>query len=212
LVGLLAVGCRSESPSTESAVPAEGLSRAVAPHPEQALIEGLVLSSRMLARPELNVMGAQGHVSVRSQENPNHYYIARHVSAGIVGISDIIENDLDSNPVVLGVNLDALFPGEVLYAGLFNLFLGNSMMVVVNAFGVVRRRNYGLALFALANPFYWLLHSVASYKALWQLITKPFYWEKTNHGISKQMHAAKIYQFPAPEAVAVEGESQERAA
>jgi cellulose synthase/poly-beta-1,6-N-acetylglucosamine synthase-like glycosyltransferase len=114
--------------------------------------------------------------------------------------------------LVLGVNLDALFPGVVLYAGLFNLFLGNSMMVVVNAFGVVRRRNYGLALFALANPFYWLLHSVASYKALWQLITKPFYWEKTNHGISKQMHAAKIYQFPAPEAVAVEGESQERAA
>ena len=117
--------------------------------------------------------------------------------------------------LVLGVNLDALFPGVVLYAGLFNLFLGNSMMVVVNALGVMRRRNYGLALFALANPFYWLLHSVASYKALWQLMTNPFYWEKTNHGISKQMRAAKIYQFPAPEAIgeaAVEGDPQEHAA
>ena len=99
LVGLLAVGCRSERPSNESTTPAESPSQAVAQHPEQALIEGLVLSSRMLARPELNVMGAQGHVSVRSQRNPNHYYIARYVSAGIVGISDIIENDLDSNPV-----------------------------------------------------------------------------------------------------------------
>jgi glycosyltransferase XagB len=27
--------------------------------------------------------------------------------------------------------------------------------------------------------------SVAAYKGLWQLITNPFYWEKTNHGISK---------------------------
>lgn len=38
-------------------------------------------------------MGAQGHVSVRSQRDPNHYYIARYVFAGIVGVSDIIEND-----------------------------------------------------------------------------------------------------------------------
>ena len=99
LIGLLAASCRSESPSNEGAVPAESASQAVAEHPEQELIEGLVLSSRMLARPELNVMGAQGHVSVRSQKNPNHYYISRYVSAGIVGISDIIENDLDSTPV-----------------------------------------------------------------------------------------------------------------
>jgi hypothetical protein len=26
--------------------------------------------------------------------------------------------------------------------------------------------------------------SIAAYKALWQLITKPFYWEKTSHGLS----------------------------
>ena len=25
---------------------------------------------------------------------------------------------------------------------------------------------------------------IAAYKALWQLITKPFYWEKTSHGLS----------------------------
>jgi hypothetical protein len=29
------------------------------------------------------------------------------------------------------------------------------------------------------------MHSRAAYKGLWQLITKPFYWEKTNHGLSK---------------------------
>jgi hypothetical protein len=27
--------------------------------------------------------------------------------------------------------------------------------------------------------------SVAALKGLWQLITRPFYWEKTHHGLSK---------------------------
>jgi cellulose synthase/poly-beta-1,6-N-acetylglucosamine synthase-like glycosyltransferase len=102
--------------------------------------------------------------------------------------------------LVLGVNLDALFPGELLYVGMFNLFLGNSIMVLVNMFGVVRRRNYGLTLFSLANPLYWMLHSIASYKALWQLITKPFYWEKTNHGLTKQPNTPTPEPIPFPAA------------
>ena len=32
--------------------------------------------------------------------------------------------------------------------------------------------------------------SIAAYKALWQLITKPFYWEKTSHGLSTVRAAA----------------------
>jgi glycosyltransferase XagB len=36
----------------------------------------------------------------------------------------------------------------------------------------------------MLNPVCWLLHAVASYKALWQLITRPHYWEKTLHGLS----------------------------
>jgi hypothetical protein len=91
VAGLLAAGCGSETPSSQTTN--ETSAQAAAPHPEQALIEGLVLASRMLARPELGVIGAQGHVSVRSQRDPNHYYIARYVSAGIVSTSDIIEND-----------------------------------------------------------------------------------------------------------------------
>lgn len=36
-------------------------------------------------------------------------------------------------------------------------------------------------------PFYLLLHSIASYKALYQLIVKPHFWEKTTHGLYKHM-------------------------
>jgi len=41
------------------------------------------------------------------------------------------------------------------------------------------------AIAALLYPFYMLLHSIASYKALWQLLVKPHFWEKTTHGLAQ---------------------------
>ena len=34
-------------------------------------------------------------------------------------------------------------------------------------------------------PLYLLLHSIASYRALWQLLTSPHLWDKTQHGVSQ---------------------------
>jgi glycosyltransferase XagB len=48
-----------------------------------------------------------------------------------------------------------------------------------------KRHHYKLLPHALTVPAYWLLMAIAGYKGLWQLATKPFYWEKTTHGISK---------------------------
>ena len=45
------------------------------------------------------MLDAYGHVSVRSATNPNHYYLSRAISAGMVTADDIIEDDLDSNQV-----------------------------------------------------------------------------------------------------------------
>src|SRR5262249_45111434 len=67
--------------------------------PEEVLINDLVLANRMLASKELGILDAYGHVSVRNPRNPNHYFISRYVSAGVVKATDIIENDLDSKPV-----------------------------------------------------------------------------------------------------------------
>ena len=63
------------------------------------------------------------------------------------------------------------------------------MMIYVSMMGVFKRRRYRLVLWALANPLYWLLHSVAAYKALWQLVFKPHYWEKTEHGLTSDIAA-----------------------
>jgi len=67
--------------------------------PDQVVIDDLVLANRMLASKELGILDAFGHVSVRNPRNPNHYFISRYVSAGVVKAGDIIENDLDSKPV-----------------------------------------------------------------------------------------------------------------
>ena len=38
---------------------------------------------------------------------------------------------------------------------------------------------------ALLVPLYWLLQSVAAIKAIYQLVFRPFFWEKTVHGLSQ---------------------------
>jgi cellulose synthase/poly-beta-1,6-N-acetylglucosamine synthase-like glycosyltransferase len=79
----------------------------------------------------------------------------------------------------------ALFPDWVLFMSIFNLMVGNILMIYINMMAVFKRRFYELILFSIANPVYWLMHSIAAFKGLYQLIVKPFYWEKTEHGLSK---------------------------
>jgi hypothetical protein len=62
---------------------------------------------------------------------------------------------------------------------------GSGLMIACSAFAAFRRRNYALAAFAALLPLYWILHSVAAWRALGQLVTNPSHWEKTPHGISK---------------------------
>jgi HCOMODA/2-hydroxy-3-carboxy-muconic semialdehyde decarboxylase len=62
-----------------------------------ALIQDLVIANRILAREE--VVDAYGHVSVRHPENPNRFLIARSLAPELVGPGDIVELDLDAQPV-----------------------------------------------------------------------------------------------------------------
>jgi cellulose synthase/poly-beta-1,6-N-acetylglucosamine synthase-like glycosyltransferase len=64
-----------------------------------------------------------------------------------------------------------------------NLALGYSTSILVGALSVVRRGRWRLALSSLAMPFYWLLISVAGYRAIIQLARRPYIWEKTKHGV-----------------------------
>lgn len=82
--------------------------------------------------------------------------------------------------------LEQFFPVWLLWICLINFIIGNSVMVYLSMMGPYKRGTFELILWALLNPIYWILHSIASYKGLWQLLTKPHYWEKTEHGLTAQ--------------------------
>jgi HCOMODA/2-hydroxy-3-carboxy-muconic semialdehyde decarboxylase len=63
----------------------------------ETLIQDLVIANRILAKED--VVDAYGHVSVRHPDNPRHFLIARSVAPELVTTEDIVELDLDGQPV-----------------------------------------------------------------------------------------------------------------
>ena len=68
-------------------------------------IDDLVAADRILASHE--IFDAYGHVSVRSDKNPQHYFMSRSLAPDLVTAGDILEYDLDSNAI--GASGAALF-------------------------------------------------------------------------------------------------------
>jgi len=64
---------------------------------KMSLIEDLVAAYRILA--EHGVIDAYGHVSVRWDRDPNRYLLSRSLAPETVMPGDIMEYDLDSNPI-----------------------------------------------------------------------------------------------------------------
>ncbi|MBE7620637.1 glycosyltransferase [Komagataeibacter sp. FXV2] len=86
----------------------------------------------------------------------------------------------------LGIDI---FPKAVVAMNVINLLLGNGFLIYTYVLCSFKRQYQHLAFYALTVPLYWVLQSIAAYKGLIQLITKPFYWEKTQHGLSKHTAA-----------------------
>jgi ribulose-5-phosphate 4-epimerase/fuculose-1-phosphate aldolase len=67
------------------------------PAPFAALRHELAVANRILARE--GVIDAFGHVSLRHPENPGRYFLSRSRSPELVEPDDILEFDLDSQPM-----------------------------------------------------------------------------------------------------------------
>src|ERR1700739_3168101 len=57
----------------------------------------LIVATRILANEK--VLDAFGHVSVRHPHDPNRYFIPRHRAPELAEVSDLLELNLDSEPV-----------------------------------------------------------------------------------------------------------------
>jgi HCOMODA/2-hydroxy-3-carboxy-muconic semialdehyde decarboxylase len=94
---LVASGARSNAASAST--PAGQGSPASAGPADPQLVEDLVAANRILYQERIN--DAFGHVSVRHDKDPNRYLLARSLAPNLVTAADLIEYDLDSNPVNL---------------------------------------------------------------------------------------------------------------
>ncbi len=79
--------------------------------------------------------------------------------------------------------ISTIFPPWVYALGVICLFVGNFVFVYLSVAGCMHRGYYDLVKYGAIVPLYWVLMSVGAYKALLQLITRPHYWEKTQHGL-----------------------------
>jgi cellulose synthase/poly-beta-1,6-N-acetylglucosamine synthase-like glycosyltransferase len=82
---------------------------------------------------------------------------------------------------------ETVFPEPLLFLSLFNLLAGNGVLVFLNMLAPIRRGWLDLIPYGLTAFGYWVMISIATYKGLWQLLRNPFYWEKTQHGVSKHV-------------------------
>jgi ribulose-5-phosphate 4-epimerase/fuculose-1-phosphate aldolase len=67
------------------------------PGVDPAVLEDIVVGSRILA--DFGVVDGFGHVSARHPTNPNHFLMSRSLAPALVTADDIMEFDLDGNPV-----------------------------------------------------------------------------------------------------------------
>jgi len=86
----------------------------------------------------------------------------------------------------IGVRTGAVaIPASVLQAGNLMLLCGNGSMILLSGLAAWKRYGWRIAVYAPLNPVYWLLHSVAAWRAAYQLMFDPHRWEKTPHGLSE---------------------------
>jgi cellulose synthase/poly-beta-1,6-N-acetylglucosamine synthase-like glycosyltransferase len=70
------------------------------------------------------------------------------------------------------------------------LVFGYTVSAVLGFVGLARRDLLGCAWTLLLMPLYWLMLSLAAWRALYQLVGDPYGWEKTEHGLARTSRLA----------------------
>ena len=81
-----------------------------------------------------------------------------------------------------------LFPTPIFLVSLLTAVIGNLTFIYLSICGLLKRERYALVPLMFLSPFYWVLQSIAAWKAFYQLLVKPHYWEKTTHNLSALPH------------------------
>ncbi len=86
----------------------------------------------------------------------------------------------------------SLYPTPLYYLTMFN-FIGSNLILLVTQFiATYNRRLYCLLPFVPLKIFYWMAMSLSGYYAIIELLIRPGYWYKTEHGRSSQSHKTDV--------------------
>lgn len=85
-----------------------------------------------------------------------------------------------THPVEATLGVDALW----IFAGIF--IASEVLSLSMGIYAVSGRAHRHLIAYVPTMMFYFTLGALASYKALWEMVRNPFFWDKTQHGVSHQ--------------------------
>ena len=86
-------------------------------------------------------------------------------------------------------------PGWALWPLGVSLAVGQAVMLGCAALAMARRGSLGLLIWVPTLPFYWTLGAIAAWKAVFEMVWAPYYWDKTTHGISRVFRQAEEESF-----------------
>lgn len=87
----------------------------------------------------------------------------------------------------IGPFIESLYLTPIFYLAVLSLIVGNFLYFYYYMIGAAKKGYWDLIKYAFIIPGYWIMMSVSSLMALYQIIFAPHYWEKTKHGL----HLAK---------------------
>jgi len=82
----------------------------------------------------------------------------------------------------IGAIMQAVYTPPISYIAVVSWVFGNFMFLYCYMLAIAKRKQWDLAKYIFLIPIYWVMMSTAAMIALYQLILKPHYWEKTLHG------------------------------
>ncbi|HXM54925.1 MAG TPA: glycosyltransferase [Candidatus Dormibacteraeota bacterium] len=123
-------------------------------------------------------------------------FLAFQLLVGATPLTTLVNPALWVLTLVYGVTgsplIQQLFPAPVYYVGITSMVLGNFVFAYYLVTGCLLLGNHRNAKWMLAAPLYWLLMSVAAWKAAVQVVLRPHYWEKTRHGLVEEGHGEPV--------------------
>lgn len=87
------------------------------------------------------------------------------------------------NRLVVGELIESLFWTPVFYMATLSLVFGNFIYFYNYMLAAAKRQEWDLVKYVFLIPFYWLFMSIACVYSFYELIVRPYHWNKTVHGL-----------------------------